>query len=126
MKNIPSVSNRELEILQVIWQSEGITALETAQYFQKPENGGYNKNTTYTFLNRMVEKGVIERREPNFRCVPLYRREDIVRNETKNFIDRVYEGSFQKLFAQFAEEALSEEDILELERLIEKKRGESP
>lgn len=124
MKPIPSVSNRELEILQVIWQSEGITALEVAQYFQKTEHGGYNKNTTYTFLNRMVDKGVLERREPNFQCYPLFAHEDVLRNETRSFIDRVYEGSFQKLFAQFAEESLSEEDILELERLIEKKRGE--
>lgn len=120
-QEIPKVTERELEIMELIWQNKAMTAVDISAHFLKPENGGHFKNTTYTFIKRLVEKGVIERREPGFVCVPLYGRDEILISETKSFIDRVYQGSFNQLFAKFVENhALTDSELKELYDLINK------
>lgn len=117
---IPKVTERELEIMELIWSNKEMAAVDIAAHFLKPENGGHFKNTTYTFIKRLVEKGVLERRDPGFRCVPLYGREEILLNETESFIDRVYQGSFRQLFAQFVtNRRLSDKELAELRDLID-------
>lgn len=120
-RGIPKVTERELEIMEIIWKNGEMAAAEIAAYFLKPENGGHFKNTTYTFIKRLVEKGFIERREPGFVCVPRYGRDEILISETKSFIDRVYNGSFNQLFSQFvANQALSDRELKEIRALIDK------
>ena len=120
-REIPKVTERELEIMEIIWKNGEMAAAELAAHFLKPENGGHFKNTTYTFIKRLLEKGFIERREPGFVCVPLYGRDEILISETKSFIDRVYNGSFNQLFSQFVDnQALSDRELIELRALIDK------
>ncbi|MDH7480175.1 MAG: BlaI/MecI/CopY family transcriptional regulator [Syntrophomonadaceae bacterium] len=119
-RNVPKVTERELEIMELIWRNREMAAADIAAHFLKPENGGHFKNTTYTFIRRLLEKGVIARREPGFVCVPLYGRDEILISETRSFIDRVYNGSFNQLFAKFIENrALSEGELRELRALID-------
>lgn len=119
-QEIPKVTERELEIMEIIWLNKEMAAVDIAAHFLKPENGGHFKNTTYTFIKRLVEKEVIERREPGFVCVPLYGRKEILISETKSFIDRVYQGSFHQLFSQFVENrVLSDKELKELRDLID-------
>jgi BlaI family penicillinase repressor len=118
-REIPKVTERELEIMELIWPNQAMAAADIAAHFLKPENGGHFKNTTYTFIKRLVEKGVLARQDPGFICVPLYGRDEILLSETKSFIDRVYQGSFNQLFAKFVENrALSERELKELRDLI--------
>jgi BlaI family penicillinase repressor len=120
-RDIPKVTDRELEIMELIWQNKEMAAVDIAAHFLKPENGGHFKNTTYTFIKRLVEKGLIERREPGFVCVPLFGRDEILISETKSFIDRVYQGSFNQLFTKFVEnQALFDSELKELYDLISK------
>ena len=120
-REIPKVTERELEIMEIIWQNKEMSAVDIAAHFLRPENGAHFKNTTYTFIKRLVEKGVIERREPGFSCLPLFGRDEILISETKSFIDRVYQGSFNQLFSQFIENrALSDGELKELRDLIDK------
>ncbi len=120
-QEIPKVTERELEIMELIWQNKEMAAVDIAAHFLKPENGAHFKNTTYTFIKRLVEKGVIERREPGFVCVSLYGRDEILISETKSFIDRVYQGSFNQLFSEFVENrSLSDRELIELRDLINK------
>ena len=119
-KQVPKVTERELEIMEIIWQYREIPAADIAAYFLNPEKGGHYKNTTYTFIKRLVEKGLIERKEPGFICVPLYERDDILLSETRSFLDRVYNGSFNQLFAKFVENrALTSKELQEIRDLID-------
>ena len=120
---LPRLTDRELEIMQLLWAHGKRSAGEIAGYFLKTQN--QFRNTTYTFLTRLLEKRVIRREDPGFICVPLYERDTLQMNEAKNFLDKLYDGSFKNMFAQFVrQQTLSSQEISELQKLIdESKKG---
>lgn len=121
LSQLPHLTDRELEIMQLLWEHEKLSAGEIAGYFLKTQN--QFRNTTYTFISRLLEKGVIRRDDPGFICVPLYERDVLLLNEAKSFIDKIYDGSFQDMFAQFVrQQALSPQDISELQKLIDESK----
>ncbi len=126
MKQLPEITDRELEIMEVIWHSGAISAQEIAAYFLQKENGGYSKNTTYTFLKRLIAKGVLKRKEPGFLCIPACRREEVQAAKTETFLQRVYHGSFRALFSQFAQgRNLTPEDIKQLRDILDEAEKQS-
>lgn len=81
---------------------------------------GWNKNTTYTLIKRCMKKGAIERTEPNFMCHALIPKEKVQEAETDELIDKVYDGSADKLFAALlGRKKLSSEQIESLKRIVE-------
>ena len=56
----------EWKVMEVLWQENDLTAKEVS--LRLAESIGWNKNTTYTVLKKCIDKGAIERREPNFVC----------------------------------------------------------
>lgn len=81
---------------------------------------GWNKNTTYTLIKRCMKKGAIERTEPNFMCHALILKEKVQEAETDELIDKVYDGSADKLFAALlGRKKLSSEQIESLKRIVE-------
>ncbi len=108
----------ELKLMEFVWNHEPISAREIA--LLAAEQIGWNKNTSYTILKKLVEKGALVRTEPNFTCTSLVKKEEIQKNETKNLIDRLYGGSKKAFFAAFVEENLSDEEAAELSKMIER------
>ena len=81
---------------------------------------GWNKNTTYTLIKRCMKKGAIERTEPNFMCHALIPKEKVQEAETDELIDKVYDGSADKLFAALlGRKKLSAEQIANLRQIVE-------
>ncbi len=81
---------------------------------------GWNKNTTYTLIKRCIKKGAIERSEPNFMCRALIPKEEVQEAETQELINRVYDGSADKLFAALlSRKQLSPEQICRLKQMVE-------
>lgn len=112
----------ELRLMELIWNSAPVSAKELTQL--AGEEIGWNKNTTYTVLKKLVQKGAVKREEPNFVCTPLVTKEQVQQSETNNLIERLYNGSKKAFFAAFiGKEKLTAEEIEELKRIIEK-RGE--
>ncbi|GAB6086728.1 BlaI/MecI/CopY family transcriptional regulator [Alkaliphilus crotonatoxidans] len=119
-KEVPKITDGELKVLEALWEMEEAQASQLVALLK--ERAQWNRNTTYTFINRLVEKGIIERREPGFVCIPRYSREEVRVAEAKSFLNRMYEGSLKVLVTSFINnEVLSEEEINELKQLIEKK-----
>ena len=55
----------ERKVMEVLWEADApLPAKEIAA--RLGERVGWNKNTTYTVIKKCVEKGAIERRDPNF------------------------------------------------------------
>ena len=50
-------------------------------------------------IKRCIKKGAIERSEPGFMCHALVPKEDVQEAETNELINKVYDGSADKLFA---------------------------
>lgn len=81
---------------------------------------GWNKNTTYTVIKKCIDKGAIERREPNFQCFPLIRREEAQAAAVAELIEKVFGGSASLLFASLLSgKQLPLEEIRHLRTMID-------
>lgn len=104
--------------MEVVWDHSPITAREIVDIMKERE--GWNKNTTYTVLTRLIQKDVVSREDPSFICRPLVTKDEVRLSETRSFLGKVYDGSIKMLVTGFlSKEKLSEEDIRELKKLID-------
>ena len=110
----------ELKVMDIIWDKEPISAKEISLILS--EAIGWNKNTTYTIIKKLIDKQIINREEPNFVCTSIIKREEIQSAETNSLIERLYSGSKKMFFASFLQnEKLSKDEIEVLKKLINKK-----
>ncbi|HAL74134.1 MAG TPA: BlaI family transcriptional regulator [Clostridiales bacterium] len=109
----------ELKLMELLWSHEGSTAKHLSLLAQ--EKIGWNKNTTYTVIKKLVEKGVIKRSEPGFVCHSLIDREKAGRDEALEVARSYFGGSLKALFSSFiGDEKLTPEEAAELRQLIDK------
>lgn len=107
----------ELKVMETLWKEGDLSAGEIARILK--EETGWNRNTTYTVIRKCIEKGAVERIEPKFICRPLISREDVQAYETKELIDKMFDGSRQQFFAAFmSDNFLTKEEIAELKELV--------
>jgi len=107
----------ELKIMDVLWKNGDTTAKQIAEILK--EQVGWNKTTTYTLIKRCIDKGAIERNEPNFVCHPLVTVEQAREFETTELINKMYDGAADQLVASIlGRKNLSLEEIEKLKRLV--------
>lgn len=107
----------ELKVMDVLWKEGDKPARHIAK--ELTEKFGWNVNTTYTLIKRCIKKGAIERSEPGFLCHALISREIVQEAETNELIDKIYDGSADKLFsALLSRKKLSAEQIEKLKQII--------
>ena len=107
----------ELKVMNVLWREGDCTAKYIAGILNREI--GWNKNTTYTLIKRCMKTGAIERSEPNFMCRALIGKEEVQEAETKDLVNRLYDGSVDKLFAALlGGKELSGEQILRLKEIV--------
>lgn len=107
----------ELKVMNVLWREGDITAKHISNILNKEI--GWNMNTTYTLIKRCIKKGAIERREPNFICHALIPLEQVQKQETDELIDKIFNGSADRLFASLlGRKNLSAEQIKKLKQII--------
>lgn len=107
----------ELKIMDVLWREGETTAKHISEILN--EEIGWNRNTTYTLIKRCIEKGAIERSEPNFVCRALIPKEKVQEAETNELINKVYDGSADKLFAALlGRKKLSADQINKLKDIV--------
>ena len=108
----------ELKVMDILWK-EGIVP-EKYVADRLTQELGWNKNTTYTLIKRCMKKGAIERTEPNFMCHALIAKEDVQETETNELINKIYDGSVDKLFAALlGRKKLSTEQIEKLKQIVD-------
>ena len=109
----------ELRLMEIIWEREPVSAKELSLI--SAEKFGWNKNTTYTVIKRLIEKTLLSRNEPGFICSSIVKRDEVQKRETKTLIEKLFGGSKKAFFAAFAGETLSPDEVEALKALIEKK-----
>ncbi|MBH1940390.1 BlaI/MecI/CopY family transcriptional regulator [Mobilitalea sibirica] len=108
----------ELKLMELLWENEGATAKELSLIAM--DKIGWNKNTTYTVIKKLVAKGAIQRSEPGFICHSLIAREDVGREEAKKVLRSFFGGSAKALFSSFMSDGiLSDKEADELKKLID-------
>ncbi len=107
----------EIKVMDVLWQQGDKSAKYIASVLK--EETGWNVNTTYTLIKRCINKGAIKRSEPNFMCTPLIPKEKVQAQETEELINKIFDGSADKLFASLvSRKKLSQEQIKELKEIV--------
>lgn len=107
----------ELKVMGILWNEGDVPAKYIADQLTKEL--GWNKNTTYTLIKRCIKKRAIERTEPNFMCHALIPKEEVQEAETNELINKVYDGSADKLFAALlGRKKLSAEQIEKLKQIV--------
>ena len=107
----------ELKVMDVLWREGDSTAKHISDVLK--EEVGWNMNTTYTLIKRCIKKGAIRRSEPNFMCHALIPKEEVQEAETNELINKIYDGSADKLFAALlGRKKLSPEQIAQLKQIV--------
>ncbi len=108
----------ELRLMELLWEREGASAKELS--LLAGEIIGWNKNTTYTVIKKLVGKGAIRRSDPGFICHSLITREEAGRKEARKVLHSFFGGSVKALFSSFLSDGtLSPKEAEELRQLID-------
>ncbi len=106
----------ELKVMDVLWKEGDKTAKQISEILK--EKIGWNVNTTYTVIKKCVSKGAIRRTEPNFMCHALILKEQVQEAETNELIDKIFDGSADKLFASLlGRKKLTSRQIAKLKKI---------
>lgn len=112
----------ELKVMGVLWREGDCTAKHIASVLH--EQTGWNVNTTYTLIKRCIKKNAIQRTEPNFMCHAMIPKEEVQEAETNELIDKIFDGSADKLFASLlGRKKLSAQQIERLKEMVEEMEG---
>lgn len=112
----------EWKVMEILWQEGDTTA--KALSLRLADSAGWNKNTTYTVIKKCIEKGAIERREPNFLCHACITKEAAQREEADALLDKVFGGSAELLFVSvLSGRKLKKEELERLRALVEEQEA---
>lgn len=108
----------ELKVMEPLWEDGPQTAGALAK--RLAEACGWNRNTTYTVIKKLIDKGVVARSDPGFLCTALISREEVQRRETDSLISRLFGGSKTQFLSAFlSEKDLTPAEAQQLRELIE-------
>lgn len=116
----------ELKIMEYLWQcsnrAKQVSAKDIAAEMARTIS--WSKTTTYTVLKKCVEKGAVLRQDPGFICIPLISMEQVQEYETRELINKMYQGSADLLVASLiGQQKLSDDEIERLKALVSKLGG---
>lgn len=121
MKELPKISEAELEVMKILWTNSPLTANEVVQKLE--DQTDWKPKTVRTLLNRLVQKGAIAIQQDVgkvYAYYPAVSQDDFLKVETKSFLKRLYGGALKPLLVNFLqEENLSREEISELKRILD-------
>ena len=114
----------ELNIMALFWSNKSLAAKDIAKIIK--DYIGWEKNTTYTVIKRLVEKGAVCRDEPGFICRAAISKKTIQFSETKHLLDKFYSGSLISFFSDYlGSQALSSAELKELKNIIVRQKDVS-
>ncbi|RDU38135.1 CopY/TcrY family copper transport repressor [Neobacillus piezotolerans] len=118
------ISDAEWIVMKVLWEEAPLTSAKIVEAVSSNKN--WSPKTIHSLISRLVKKGFIgvNKEKPLYEYYPLVDKRDSILDETRSFIQKVYDGSIHLMLANFIkEEKISEEEIEELERLLNKKNN---
>ncbi len=124
MKKNTTLSKFEWEIMKILWNTKkNISAREVLEKLSKNNQRAYT--TIQTYLERLVNKKFLQKEKiglVNFYST-VVKKENALKNETKSFVDKLFQGSYSQLAAfLFDTNSLKENDLKIIKKMI-KKRG---
>ena len=126
MKKEIRVTNSEWYVMDCLWEESPRTLMQIVPLLK--EKIGWSKSTSATMVRRMAEKDLIgyEERGKTKYFYPKVDKEDVVVQETRDFLQRIYDGSIGMMMSALVKQNdLSKEDIHELQEILRMAEQES-
>lgn len=119
-----NISEAEWKVMKVLWDKPNVTLKEISDCLK---DTGWSYSTIRTLVTRLMEKGAADADKSaanNFKYFPAVSENDCQIQETKRFIDRVFDGSVSMLMSSLVKKSnLSPEEVAELKSIIDKIEG---
>ena len=115
-------TNRELDVMAVLWRTEGATVAEV----QERLGDELAYTTVLTILRTLEEKGYVEHTQEGkaYRYRALVDRELAGASAVRRLIGKMFQGSPELLLTHLvSDRALSKKDLEELRRLVDQRLG---
>lgn len=113
----PKVFESEYRFCLILWENEPVKSSELVKLCK--EQLGWKPTTTYTVIKRLSERGVLK--NENTVVTSLVTKEQVQAAEIDEMVEKTFEGSLPAFIAAFAKrQDLSEEEVEEIRRIIEK------
>ena len=114
----------ELRVMDIVWREKEVPARAIVE--ELAHTMGWKTSTTYTLITRCISKGAIQRVDPGYICKPLIAQDTVQAAETDDFIDRIFNGSVDKLFSSLIKrKKISAEEFARLSTLIDEAEATS-
>ncbi|MEG0898825.1 MAG: BlaI/MecI/CopY family transcriptional regulator [Oscillospiraceae bacterium] len=112
-----NIADSELPIMKVLWEKDNITSPEIF------DGMSGNISTLKTLLKRLVDKGAVKATEINsrsYRYSAVVSEDEYICSERKGFLQKVFDGSKEKMLLNFVkEENITKDDLEKLLEMIE-------
>ena len=118
MKKLP---DSELMVMQAIWKCEQpVLRVQIDEILQ--EIHPIAPTTLLTLLTRSETKGFIriEKTDKAAKYYPLIAEETYLAQESKNFIQKLFNGNMSAFATALCDSGISKEDLLELKKILER------
>jgi len=119
MKELPKISNAELEVMKVLWEKSPMTSSEVIDKLSKTHE--WKSQTIKTLIERLVKKGALDYDKDGraYLYKPLVNRNEYASFESHNFLGKIFDGNLTSMFANFVDnQKLSKKEYEELKAIL--------
>lgn len=115
MNIIMKLFESERKVMEVLWREGTITAGDIAKILSL--DIGWNRNTTYTVINKCIKKGYISRGGEKFICTPLLSKKQAQNDELTDLMKNYFDNSPVKLFS-FLSQKTNKQELKKMKKII--------
>lgn len=109
----------ELNVMELLWSNKVLAAKDISKIIK--EYIGWEKNTTYTVIKRLIDKGAVSREDPGFLCRAEVTKKQIQEIETKALFSKMFNGSMTTFIAEYLGNCkLTTEEVIALQQVLNK------
>lgn len=107
----------ELNVMELLWSNKVLAAKDISKIIK--EYIGWEKNTTYTVIKRLIDKGAISREDPGFLCRAEVTKKQVQEIETQALLSKMFNGSLTTFITDYLDNCkLTTEQVIELQRVL--------
>ena len=112
----PKIFESEYRFACIVWEKEPVSVKELIALCN--EQLEWKRTTTYTVLKRLCERGIMKNEDGIVNS--LYTKEQIQYSESRQFLDKTFEGSLPGFLAAFLKgKNISEKELTELRQMLD-------
>ncbi len=119
MKQELKMSNADYRLLLIVWDAEPIASPELCKLAEAQL--GWKRTTTYTVLKRLCDKQLLQ--NENTIVSSLVGRQEVQKVESREVVDRSFDGSLPQFIASFlGNEQISDDEAEQIKQMVDEYR----